>query len=82
MLSATGSALVAGGIPENPSMHKHLYVRALRAFYLAGKPVKVGEVVLVPHVLAQELRGAHKAEITEAPAAKPAPKKEESKHAG
>ena len=55
-------------------------VRVVRAFYYERKPVKVGEVVELPHIFALEVCASNKAvmvEDTPEPAAKPAaaPKK-------
>jgi hypothetical protein len=46
-------------------------VRVDRAFYLDGKPTKVGEEIEVPYLLAVELRACNKATFIEpkAPAA-------------
>lgn len=36
-------------------------VRVERAFFYAGKPTKVGDVIDLPHVFALEMIAAHKA---------------------
>lgn len=67
MLLAAGSALVAGSTPDEENPMNHVYIRALRAFYLHGKVVPVGAVVQVSKLFAAEMVSAKKAEITEAP---------------
>lgn len=72
MLSAAGSALVAGSVLEE-SM-KTRTVRVLRAFFIDRNPVKVGAVLDLPETFALELIAAKKAEPAEKPEEKPAEK--------
>lgn len=46
-------------------------VRVLRAFFLDGKPTKVGTTIELPAVFALEMCAAHKAELVQKPAAAP-----------
>lgn len=54
-------------------------VRVERAFFYAGKPTKVGEVLPLPHVFALEMIAAHKASAVQE---KEEPKKEDPKKGG
>lgn len=72
MMSAAGSALVAGSIAPS-TMGKTQHIKVVRSFLHQGKAVAVGSVVEVPVAVARELVAMNKA-ITCEPEAKPAPR--------
>lgn len=77
MLTASGSALVAGASPQPM---KNVTVKVTRAFLVGGKRQEVGTVLDVDLVLAGELTSAGKAvRIPPKVEAKPEPKVEKPK---
>lgn len=86
-LTIENAGALVGGVPafqgaQMAEASKDVRVKALRGFFVAGKPVAVGEFVSVPKLLALDLRSSGKAEFAEvAPAqeVKTAPPKSEPK---
>lgn len=72
MLSAKGSALVAGSTTST-IMQKTQHVKVVRAFMHHGKPQPAGAVVEVSEGVARELVAMNKA-VNYEPKAKPAPR--------
>jgi len=68
-LQAAGSPLVAGSFLEtHPETNMQLQtqkVRVTRMFYFDRKPQRVGDVVELPKIFANEVRAANKAEFVE-----------------
>ena len=85
VLSAAGSALVAGSFQEKDMQAQQaqpqtLSTRVLRAFYFNGKPVKKDETIELPRLFALEMKAAHKVEIIQPKAeVKPEPVKAEAR---
>lgn len=71
MLSAIGSALVAGSTPERNMATRR--IKVLRAFYIAGKAQAVGALIECNASLASELIAVGKAEAVAPEPAAPAP---------
>lgn len=70
MLTAAGSALVAGNAYPKDSQMNMLKVQVVRAFYYDGKVLPVSErPVELPEVFAKEMRAANKVVLLPASAA-------------
>jgi hypothetical protein len=77
-LLAAESALVAGSAGRKDMQIQNRTVRVLRAFFIHGKPTKVGDVLELPKLFALEMHAAKKVEFVE-PKAEDKPKAEKPK---
>jgi hypothetical protein len=75
MLTAAGSALVAGSTREGDMTTATRHVRVTRAFLMKGKRQDVGAELELPTVFAIEVVHGNKAEFIAAPAPSVEPEK-------